>query len=116
MICGKTWKWMNDGGLVRVRQATMAAVGDEVITQLAVGPFDSRVDLFLGRLEPSVGHDQLEVLDQAFHAVVSGPLVGQRELLGDRDVYRPSRARFSTACLTIRSDWTISSIRTWNLA
>ncbi len=21
MMCGKTWKWMNDGGRVRVRQA-----------------------------------------------------------------------------------------------
>ena len=70
----------------------LAAVGDEVIAQLAVGALDRRVDLVVRRLEAAVGHDQLEVLDQALHAVVGRPLVGQRELLGDRHVDRARRA------------------------
>src|SRR5262245_38670191 len=44
----------------------LAAVGDQVIPELAIGGLDGRVELIPRRLEASVGHDQLEVLDQPF--------------------------------------------------
>ncbi len=116
MILGKTEKWMNDGGRVRTRQAVWLPSADQVIAELAVGAFDRGVNFVVRRVDPAVGHDQLEVLDQAFHAVVGRQLVGQRKLLGDRHVHRARRAACLSAWVRIRWLWRISSIRTMNRA
>ena len=105
MMCGKTWKWMNEGRPRPGPPGGLAAVGDEVIAEFAVRALDRRVDLFDRRLQPSVGHDQLEVLDQAFHAVVSRPLVGQGANFSAIGTLTGPVGRFSIAWRTIPMLW-----------
>src|SRR5688572_23787136 len=66
----------------------VVAVADDVISQLAVRALDTAVDFAPRGLEPAVGHDQLEVLDQAFDAAVDLFLWRQDVLAFGADVHR----------------------------
>src|SRR3954469_1378050 len=62
------------------------AGADDVVAQLAAGGIDAVVDFALWGFEATVGHNQLEVMDESFDAAVDLVLGRQRFLSFGADV------------------------------
>ena len=89
----------------------VAAVADEIKSQLAIGGFHGCVHLFAGRFEAAVTHHQFEMRDRAFDRLVHLLLVRQRRAFVGQTLTGPA-GRFSTACWMIFRLSRISAMRT----
>ena len=88
----------------------VAAVGDQIDAELALGRFDRGVD-FAGRHLEAFGVE-LEVMDQRFHRALHLRAPRRRDLVVvDDDRTRVGACSFSMHCFMMRIDWRISSMR-----